>query len=598
MADTVNPQTPPRKLFKPSSKTKTPTPVKRLGSTTPTPSSDTPIGLIDNDVFTPTDTVSRSTDAVGALSRNASETKKAVESSSKDEARITGEDSKTPTEATSGQSASSTQSLTEKPDEALDSSTDISKYFAEQGIPEMSSFIETLTGKISEDPTTNAGDAIGPIREASQNPIEPASRAKDSSRNDISGALEELPTNDNLIISPNERTKQAVDNTTDDTMRKASDTTNKIEGSKSKTKDSESKDKSEVGHSFTNQTPDLSDSVDVSKMARGIGSDTEKQLPQRAPSNTTGELNTLNSSKSAQANMSNMKDKANGATQGSPGRKTTNVTKEAPSDDTRVVDNMGEPAHIERRIEIPLPRPEKVASSPSKLNDSNADSNGGGLGDTENLPTTQNLPSTDNLPEVPDDPPEEVLDPSIPKITPVGIAPPDLLHLAQGLGGHTVDDVGNIVDVSGKVLGHATGDLPAMVGKKVAENGEIYGDDQEVIGYVSENFTGPPPPTQIPDNVLGGLKVDHEGNILDSSGSIIGRFNQKPGENNGLPPFMQSAQNSEPKAEEQSREEKPLKVNAQNGGSPSDIFLDVKSTNDGIQLTIRIPTTFSRPAQD
>ncbi|KAG4220701.1 hypothetical protein PC116_g30820 [Phytophthora cactorum] len=176
--------------------------------------------------------------------------------------------------------------------------------------------------------------------------------------------------------------------------------------------------------------------------------------------------------------------------------------------------------------------------------------------------------------------------------------PPDLFSLAHGLDGGVVDDVGNIVDESGTVLGHATGDLPAMVGRKVADNGEIYGESGEVIGYVSENFTSPPPPVDIPENVLGGLKVDHNGNILDTNGNIIGRFNEKAGENGNLAPFMKRSKSSESRTDNGKPDEKKPKVNAHTGGSPSDIFLDVKSTTDGIQLTIRIPTTFGRQPQD
>ncbi|KAF3068287.1 hypothetical protein GL218_08289 [Daldinia childiae] len=274
----------------------------------------------------------------------------------------------------------------------------------------------------------------------------------------------------------------------------------------------------------------------------------------------------------------------------------------------RVADNMGQPAHIERRIEIPLPRPEKVASSPSKQAKPEANNISVGLGDPDDLPDVQDLPGTDDL----QDPPEEVLDPSvhspssnvtpipkIPKITPIGMAPPpDLLRLAHGLGGNIVDDVGSIVNASGKVLGHATGDLPAMVGRRVADNGEVYGENGEVIGYVSENFTNPPPPVDIPENVLGGLKIDHDGNILDTNGNIIGRFNEKAKENDNLAPFMKRSKPDESRTEDRKPDEKKPKVNAHTGGSPSDIFLDVKSTTDGIQLTIRIPTTFGRQPHD
>ncbi|KAH9999701.1 hypothetical protein F4779DRAFT_631269 [Xylariaceae sp. FL0662B] len=599
MADAANPQTPPRKLFKASSKTKTPTPVKKLRPSTPTltPSSaqsqtktsnkpgdstgqgnpeasrsagslykpvvddiaksttlapltsaadvasgkvsnyagsdttgDTPIGLVDNDVFTPTDTVSRSTGAAGALSRNASETQKGAQPNLNDEAPNIGEGSETPTEApssvfgeltkktsgakndildqstdsvenTTGNSKNvldSTNNLSEQPSnptDALSSSTDIAKYFVEHGIPEMGKFVETLAGKALEDTAGAAGNPVNATKSVSQ---DPASTSSNSINTEQGGS--EKP-----IGSASQAANQ--------------------------------------DRNLTNQTPDVPKPADVSR-------------------------------------------KMNGATRGGISRKAVNAGKGAPSDDTQVVDNMGKPAHIERTIEIPLERPEKVVSSPAQSHEPDIGDNGAALGDANDLPTTENLPSTDDLPDVSDDPPEEVLDPSvhsastsitpipkIPKIPPIGmIPPPDLSQLARGLGGNTVDDIGNIVDKSGKVLGHATGDLPAMVGKKVAESGEVYGDNEEVIGYVSENFTeSPPAPTPIPSNFLRGLKVDHEGNILGPDGNIVGRFNQKPGETGGLPPNTQSNQSnqsnqvdSDPTEEEEKPpEEKPAKANAQ-----------------------------------
>ncbi|EMR69558.1 putative lea domain protein [Eutypa lata UCREL1] len=178
------------------------------------------------------------------------------------------------------------------------------------------------------------------------------------------------------------------------------------------------------------------------------------------------------------------------------------------------------------------------------------------------------------------------------------MAPPqNLPQLARGLAGKMVDDVGNVVDESGNVLGHALGDLPAMVGKKVNENGEVYGDDDELIGYVTENFTDSASATQNPGGPWGGLQIDHDGNILDATGSVIGRFFQKPGERGQVPSSGGNAQQDPEPAQNPKQEEKP-KVNAHTGGSPSDIFLDVKSTTDGIQLTIRIPTTFGLQRSD
>ncbi|ETS73053.1 hypothetical protein PFICI_15228 [Pestalotiopsis fici W106-1] len=274
-------------------------------------------------------------------------------------------------------------------------------------------------------------------------------------------------------------------------------------------------------------------------------------------------------------------------------------------------DNMGKPAHINRRIDIPLPRPERPSSSSKS---------GLHMPEVDNLRSTEGLPNVNDL----DDPPEEFLDPSvhspqqpsanispIPKIQKVNPIdsqpPPDLARLANGLGGHSIDDVGNIVDNSGKVLGHATGDLPSMIGKKVADNGEVYGDSGELIGYVTENFTGHPPPTASETNkssasrdtpLPGGLRVDLEGNILDASGNVIGKMHSKPGQpTNALAPYNgkeESAPRNETNGEQgQSDNEKP-RAKFDEGGIPADIFLDVKSTPDGIQLTIRIPTIFKQ----
>ncbi|ORY58403.1 uncharacterized protein BCR38DRAFT_352964, partial [Pseudomassariella vexata] len=166
--------------------------------------------------------------------------------------------------------------------------------------------------------------------------------------------------------------------------------------------------------------------------------------------------------------------------------------------------------------------------------------------------------------------------------------------LANGLGGKTVDDVGNIIDETGKVVGHATGDLPAMIGKKVADNGEIYGESGELIGYVTENLTGHPPPEQHPAHAMplpGGLTVDAEGNIFDSSGKAIGKLNNKPAQSGLLVSHSKPTQDA-PKTEE--KPEHDQEKEKENQGIPADIFLDVKSTPDGIQLTIRIPTVFKQ----
>ncbi|KAI0120788.1 hypothetical protein F4776DRAFT_655680 [Hypoxylon sp. NC0597] len=649
----MNPQTPPRKLFKPSSKTKTPTSVKKQRPTTPARSS-----AQSHDILTPTETVSRSTDGPGTPEA----TRGAVDSRE----GSTTEQTISPIKSIAGKPqellSPSTDNLPEpsNPTDALNSPTDVAKYFAEQGNTEMSTFVSALTGKISHDQAHDVGNDVDSNKEMPGNATGATKAASEP--------LEELPRDDSLVISPSERTKEAFEEDTRDatsdvvspvetTTRengnnsgqlaqktldapKPAEVSKEAEGTMSDVEDQVSGveplnstgepntldiskeaqveiskvDETSRDAGSPNETPTLPGPPDVSREAEGLTGDSQNQVSGTTSINATDEPDTSSITKGAHVGMPNGKEKMDNAVQGGAEQQSTDDASGVLEDGTQVADNMGQPAHIERRIEIPLPRPEKVVNSPPQPSKPDTSNIATGLGDFTNLPGTQDLPSTGDLPDLPEDPPEEVLDPSvhspssnispipkIPKITPIGISPPpDIQRLAYGLGGNVVDDVGNIVNASGKVLGHATGDLPAMVGKKVADNGEIYGESGEVIGYVSENFTGLSPPVDIPENVLGGLKVDHEGNILDSNGNIIGHFNEKAGKNGALAPFMKRSKASDSQTgEEKPHEEKKPKVNAHTGGgSPSDLFLDVKSTTDGIQLIIRIPTTFGRQQED
>lgn len=254
-----------------------------------------------------------------------------------------------------------------------------------------------------------------------------------------------------------------------------------------------------------------------------------------------------------------------------------------------------------------------------------------------------NIPGVDDLNNVNDleDPPEEFLDPnihspkagtpgeeqetvipSIPKIPSITSKPPEnLKQLAIGLAGHTVDDVGNIVDGEGKVLGHATGDLPSMIGRMVTEGGEVYGDRGELVGYVSLNFVHPPPseaaaPEESSNTMPfpSNLRIDRDGNILDGSGNIIGKLNEapihastrisapptpRPSADQGqlTPTERTSRTRAPPKAEADQEQPSTSKPASGDSGIPSDIFLDVKSTPDGIQLMIRIPTIFKQESR-
>lgn len=164
--------------------------------------------------------------------------------------------------------------------------------------------------------------------------------------------------------------------------------------------------------------------------------------------------------------------------------------------------------------------------------------------------------------------------------------PKNLARQATGVVGKPVDVFGNIVGENGEVLGRATGDLPSMVGRTVAPGGEIVGEDDEVVGYAIEDIAA----SQSKERerfLAREVRLDHQGNIVDQGGNVIGSFHpkpsdQKPTESHGsLPEKIKAATNVD----------KPG-PNAETGGSPSDIFLDVKSTTEGIQLSIRIPTTF------
>ncbi|KAI0505232.1 hypothetical protein F5B22DRAFT_534610 [Xylaria bambusicola] len=475
MADTLVPQTPPKKLFKPATKTKTPTRMK------PSP-----------------------------------------------------------------QSQHSAQSETSNPTHGFNSPIDIAKYFKDQGNPEMSSFVTSLMDSHSSESSENTPKVTK----------SPAGEEQSSNNQ----------TNDN-------------DNTGDQKNLGESD-------------QAPSKDKLEAAPASVSKTADGT--------FRDTERDNERDTSAAQPTNKMGDPNVANISKAAQPAVPGAKSDNKASSQ------RPQINGDGQEKDSHVIDNMGRPAHVERRIEIPLQRQSKDGNG-SKLAEAQKSKTGSkDLGDFEDLPSTNDLPDIPN--EDSPDPPEEILDPSvhsteaanitpIPKIPKIphidSLAPFNLQRLAEGLAGHEIDDVGNIVDESGEVLGHATGDLPAMVGKKVSENGEVYGDDGEIVGYVSDNFINPPSPTEIPGDVIGGLRVDHKGNILDQDGNIIGKFNRPLGNNNSS-----SKPSHKNDSEGKPKEEQKPKVNAQNGGSPSDLFLDVKSTNDGIQLTIRIPTTFSRPSPE
>lgn len=233
-------------------------------------------------------------------------------------------------------------------------------------------------------------------------------------------------------------------------------------------------------------------------------------------------------------------------------------------------------------------------------------------------------------------PPPEGESPDQSKKLPIYQIPKD--HLV----GKTIDEFGDVLDDEGAVLGRVEGDLPSMVGRTISNaRGDVLGDDGELLGYVAEVETGEgqqqeskeQPPTWDLAEVMkamaaagqgpGGLRVDPFGNILDAEGNTVGSFHDNktgfgkkaqdgkggksgksgkarakksgPEQQHGTAGSGDQAESSEsrPRENAQSHRKEP----EERKPSPSDIFLDVKSTTEGIQLTIRIPTVFNSNGQ-
>lgn len=647
MADTLAPQTPsqtpPKKLFKPSSKTKTPTPVRKTNSTNATPRSaqsstqsgpvrspedrrstenyyesaqspaqstdspsrslsediikstplapltgssgttkdklpdyptsdttgDTAVGVVDHEVLTPSDTVSRSTGAARSLSTDTSDPQKHKASGVRDSSNTADETTSSATKYREKQSQDEREDLDSQRQsegaqtpsnlaQALESPTDIANYFERSGNQEMSSFVNALAGNASSGEATKDANDAAKLRDTTH--------IQDTAgKQQVPDVADKTP---DLDPSPVSHNAEGIVDASEATHDGVSENSTPNDGQRSHIGDPEA---SNISSQADSQTGNLAGNAKKRVSRRGAA----------APKDTNDAIEA--------------------------GHRIS-------EDGTKIFDNMGKPAHIEQRIEIPFERPQRRQSVvhsppvPSKPDFGNLTEN---LGNVKDLPNTDDLPTTNDLEDIPEDPPEEILDesvhspanvtpiPKIPKITPIGMAPPsDLFHLARGLKGKIVDDVGNIVDESGTVLGHAMGDLPAMVGQKVASSGEVHDDNGELVGYVTENFTGPSSAESSGNPwEMGNLQIDHNGNILDGTGNAIGRFFQKPGEKGGQPPSKGSPQQN-PNPDQNAKQEEKPKVNAHTGGSPSDIFMDVKSTTDGIQLTIRIPTTFGLQRQE
>ncbi|CAK7242402.1 MAG: hypothetical protein STHCBS139747_003893 [Sporothrix thermara] len=166
--------------------------------------------------------------------------------------------------------------------------------------------------------------------------------------------------------------------------------------------------------------------------------------------------------------------------------------------------------------------------------------------------------------------------------------------------------VGKVIDEYGDVhkdgpdsplLGRVAGDLPSMVGRTVSNDaGDVLDDDGSLLGYV-QAIEGHTPSQTLEEYTSGGaagFRVDAEGQILDAAGNVVGRMNTPTGGRS------KTGEASSPDGQKSpSPEGRPPPVNAESfrQESPSDIFLDVKSTTEGIQLTIRIPTVFPGDGQ-
>lgn len=232
--------------------------------------------------------------------------------------------------------------------------------------------------------------------------------------------------------------------------------------------------------------------------------------------------------------------------------------------------------------------------------------------------------------------------------TPKPKKPPIYEISKDHLVGKTIDEFGDILDQNGAVLGRVEGDLPSMIGRSISNaRGDILGDDGELLGYVAEVEMGQgeqkSSQEQVPTWSLtevmqamtaagkgpGGLRVDPFGNILDGEGNVVGSFHDNVSgfgkknvpANGGNTPISHAKEkksrsrapkdkstpqkeeaktNAEPSSQSEPRENAQSHRKEDPKESPSDIFLDVKSTTEGIQLTIRIPTVFNsggQPAQ-
>lgn len=193
--------------------------------------------------------------------------------------------------------------------------------------------------------------------------------------------------------------------------------------------------------------------------------------------------------------------------------------------------------------------------------------------------------------------------------------------LAQGLVGCKVSGAGAIIDNQDRIMGRATGDLPSMYGMPISENGGVFSMSGQLAGYVTENYTiaSPVPDEKDTNNtedlvadkqvreIIARVGVDKSGNLVDDSGRVVGKVAGDFSTGNFTPTSTSSSSPAEESSTEPNSAEKegtadasPPKIQLtaakEDEGNP-DVYLDVKSTRDGIQISIRIPSGFMKPQE-
>lgn len=259
---------------------------------------------------------------------------------------------------------------------------------------------------------------------------------------------------------------------------------------------------------------------------------------------------------------------------------------------------------------------EADSSRPRQKNNTNKSSNNGRKDAPGNSQEREKSPAyVAPIPKIGKIPPVEKPSPHDPTISSAGrpFIPKDVM---TKLVGKKIDEYGDVVDTDedGTVLGRVEGDLPSMVGRTVVnERGDVHDEDGELLGYVAEvegykaGAGKDASETESMDEFMGrqkgAFRVDGDGNILDDSGNIVGSFHDnlrmppkekkdEPGKNSSSGDGQNKPSGSSPSGQQRENAQSHRKED-----SPSDIFLDVKSTTEGIQLTIRIPTVFAGGTQ-